>query len=212
MAIAQNNLADLLMTIGRLRDAGTPLAESVANFEKLVAGAPRSVDIQSVLGLVLALQGKWFDQAGRPVDARTALTSAVEHQRRAVQLSKNAPICRARLGEHLAELAGIHMKLGNYDDAGRLALELSKTVPNSTRAQACLDAARILARLLARVNDDARLAQGDRGRLTRTYIGHTVGLLHEAIVRDPELLDRVVTDPVFEKLHGIRGIEAILTR
>ena len=201
MAIAQNNLADLFMKIGRLPDAGTRLAESVANFEKLVAEAPQSVDIQYVLGLALALQGKWFDQVGKLVDARTALTSAVEHQRRAVELSKNAPMCRERLGEHLAELAGIHMKLGNYDDAGRLALERSKTVPNSTRAQACLDAARILARLLARVGDDARLAQGDRGRLTRTYFGHTVGLLHEAIVRDPALLDRVVTDPVFEKLR-----------
>ena len=76
---------------------------------------------------------------------RTVLTRAVEHQRAAVKLSKNGPAYRELLGGHLIDLAKIDLKLGAYDEAGRLALEVPKTVPLSKRAQACFDSARILA-------------------------------------------------------------------
>ena len=54
LAIAQNNLGQLLLKEKRLPEAGTLLAQSVSNFEKLVAAAPRTIDYQSHFGHVLA--------------------------------------------------------------------------------------------------------------------------------------------------------------
>ena len=53
LAIAQNNLGMLLLREKRLTEAGTVLAQSVANLEKVVAVAPTTIDYQSHFGFVL---------------------------------------------------------------------------------------------------------------------------------------------------------------
>ena len=98
LAIAHNNLSELLTEQKRLPDAGPHFAEAVANFEILVADIPKSMDFQHVFGIVLAGQAKWMDLTDKPADAKAALTAAVEHQRQAVQLSGNAPVCTLALG------------------------------------------------------------------------------------------------------------------
>ena len=45
----------------------------------------------------------------------------------------NGPPFRALLSEHLVELAGVDLELGDYDDAGRIGLQISNTVPLSAR-------------------------------------------------------------------------------
>ena len=118
------------------------LDRSVANFEKLVAAVPKAAELQHHFGIVLAGQGSWLDRTGKTAEAKGVLSSAVEHQRQAVELSKNAPACRLTLAEHLIELADVNRKLGAYDEAAKRALEVPRTVPASGRAQARFDAAR----------------------------------------------------------------------
>ena len=202
LAIAQNNLAQLLVELKRLPEAGPLFAQSVANFEKLVTEAPKAIDFQSHFGIVLGLQGKWLDQSGKPDEGKFALESAIDHQRQAVQLSKNGPSIRELLGGHLIELAAIDLKLGLYEQAARIALDVPKTVPSSNRAQGCFDAAQILARLVTRVGGDGKLAQAERDRLTRNYLGRTIVLLREVIDTNPKLAEQIKTDPDIKVLES----------
>ncbi len=159
----------------RLTDAGPYFARSLENFEKLVAAAPTAVEIQSHFGMVLAAQGKWLDQTGKPADAKTALAAAVEHQREAMKLGKNPASCRLALASHLTELADVNRKLGEYDEAARLALEVPKVVPLSSRAPACYDAAQVLARLVTQIEPMALKARGRRPRSQGSELPEPVG-------------------------------------
>ncbi len=133
LAIAQYNLAKFLFDARRTGEAGPFFGQSIANLEKLVSQAPKAIDFQSHFGIVLAAQGKWLESTDKISEAKIVLTSAVEHQRAAIKLSKNGPMYRELLGGHLIDLAKINLTLGAYDEAARLALDLPKTVPASKR-------------------------------------------------------------------------------
>jgi len=202
LAMAQNNLGQLLVDQKRLPEAGPLFAQSVANFEKLVAEVPKAIELQSHIGVVLGFQGKWLDLIGKTGESKITLASAIEHQRQAVQLSKNGPAYRELLGGHLLDLARIDLKLGLYDDAARIALDLPKTVPSANRAQGCLDAARILARLVSRVGGDGKLASAERDRLTRNYLGRTIVLVREVIDTNSKLAEQIKMD------SDLKGLES----
>jgi eukaryotic-like serine/threonine-protein kinase len=214
LAIAQNNLADFLspdqrpalaiapneaagppvIAPDRIPEAGPYFAQSVANLDKVVAEVPKSLEFQYVFGIVLDGQAEWLDRTGKPADARAALMAAVEHQRQAVRLSNGAPFCGLKLAEHLIHLAEIDRKLGIYEEAARLALEVPKTVPTASRPLACLDASRVLARLVAQAGADDKVPQAERDRLSRLYLTRTVVLLREAIDSNPKLAEQIKAD------------------
>ena len=211
LAIAQNNLADLLVTEKRLTDAEPLFAQSVANFEKLVAKAPKAIDFQSHFGIVLSLQGKLFAQTGKTGEGRTALESAIEHQQKAAELAKreNDPY-RQLLGAHLLDLADVNLKLNAYDRAAKVALEIPKTVPASNRAEGCLDAARVLARLVNRASTDEKLSQEERNRLTRNYLGRTAVFLREVVDTDPKLAEQIKADADIKLLKSRPEFQTIM--
>ena len=97
LAIGHNNLSELFIEQKRLPEAGPHFTEAVTNFETLVAEVPKSLDFQHAFGNVLAGEAKWMNLTNKPADARAALTAAIEHQRQAVQLSQNAPVCTLAL-------------------------------------------------------------------------------------------------------------------
>jgi tetratricopeptide (TPR) repeat protein len=185
-------------------------AQSVANFEKLVAESPRSIEYRGHFGHVLAAQGGFFEQNGKLPEARTALARATEQVRQSLKLSKDQDEIRSALGGYLVALANIDLKLGAYDEAARSALELPKTVPSPGRGQACFDAARILARLINGVGSDVKLAQDKRDSLTRTYLGRTIVLLREAIDTDPKLAERFQTDSDIQFLKSHPEFQTIM--
>jgi serine/threonine protein kinase len=209
-AIAQHNLGDLYLKQKRLTEAERLLTSAVGNFEKLATEVPTSIDFQSNFGVALATQAKWLDTTGQSVEAKRVLASAIDHQRTAMRLSKNGYAYRALLGEHLIELAKVDLKLGAYDDAAKLALDLPRTVPGSNRAEACCDSARILARLVTLASNDAKLPQADRDRLTRTYLGRTVVLLREAIDANPTLAAGIKDDPDIKQLESQSDFKTIM--
>jgi serine/threonine protein kinase/tetratricopeptide (TPR) repeat protein len=194
LAIAQNDLAEFLVEHKRLSEAEPEFTRALANFDKLIAHAPSAIDLQSHFGIVLGLFGKCLDLSGKLNESKTALEQALDHQRQAVRLSKNGPMYRELLGDHMLKLSQIELKLGLYDEAARQVLDVPKTVPTSGRAQACFDAARVLARLVTQVGGDIKLGQADRDRLGRNYLGCTIMLLREAIDTDPKLAEQIVTD------------------
>ena len=210
LAIAHNNLSELLIERGRVAEAGPHFTEAIANLGRLVAEAPRSMDYQHVLGIALAGQAKWLYRTNKPADARAALSAAVEHGRQAVLLSRNAPVCSLALADYLVDLSEVNRKLGAYDDAGRAALDIPSTVPSSRRAQACFDAARLLAKLITRVGDDAKLAEAERDRLTREYLGRTIVLLREAIDTSPTLAVQIKSDPDIKLLESRPEFKTIM--
>ncbi len=202
LAIAQNNLASLLIELKRVPEAGPCFDESLANFEKLVVAAPKSAELRSQLGTVLAEQGKWLDQSGKPVAAKAALTAAVEHQRQAIRLGKNAPGYRLALAGQYSALADVNRKMNSYDEAARLALEVPKTAPPSHRDSACYEAAQILARLINQLVGDDKIPQAERDRLIRKHLSRTVVLLREAIDSGPDLAAQIKADPDIKALES----------
>ena len=116
----------------RLPEAGPHFTEAVTNFETLVAEVPKSLDFQHAFGNVLAGEAKWMNLTNKPADARAALTAAVEHQRQAVQLSQNAPVCTLALAQYLTDLADTNRNL-SYDNAAKMALEVPEVVPAASR-------------------------------------------------------------------------------
>ena len=210
LAIAEYNLADLLVSRSRLPEAGGFFDRSVANFEKVVAAAPKVAEIRHHFGIIRAGQAKWFDLSGKTAEAKSALLSAVDQQREAVALSKNAPICRIALADHLVDLSDINRKLGGYEEAARLALEVPKTVPSANRAQACLDAARALARLVTQIGADRKLPEKERDYLTRSCLTRTVVLLRDAIDGNPKLSEMIKEDSDIKVLESRPEFQAIL--
>jgi tetratricopeptide (TPR) repeat protein len=230
LAVAQNNLADFLspdrrpalaiaatenaappmIAQERMPEAGPYFAQAVANLEKVVAAVPRSMEFQYVFGIVLDGQAEWLDRIGKLADARAALLAAVEHQRQAVGLSNNAPVCGLKLAEHLIHLAEVNRKLGAYEEAARLALEVPMTVPANSRPQACLDTARVLARVVAQLGADDKIHQAERERLTRTYLTRMVVLLREASDAGPKLAEEIRTDPNIQALKSRPEFQMIM--
>ncbi len=94
-SIAQNNLAEILVTEKRPVEAESVYAQAVTGFEKLVTNAPKAIDFQSHFGIVLWQQGKFLAQSGKLSEGKTSLESAIDHQRQAVKLARSAPMLTA---------------------------------------------------------------------------------------------------------------------
>ena len=114
------------------------------------------------------------------------------------------------MAEHLVDLADANRKLGAYDDAARLALEVPKTVPLARRPEACYNAARALARLVGQAGSDDKLPQAERERLTRIYLTRTVVLLREAIDSNPKLADQIKADRDIKALEKRPQFQTIM--
>jgi hypothetical protein len=100
----------------------------------------------------------------------------------------------------LLELAQVDVELGYHDEAGAIANELPATVPSSQRPQACIDAARILARLIDKVGGEANRPQSERDRLTHSDCGRLALFLREAIDADPTLAESIKSDADIKKI------------
>jgi serine/threonine protein kinase len=202
LAIARNNLGELLVKLNRLDDAGKLFEQSVADFESLVADSPRSTDIQNQLGMILAHVGDLLDRLGKPAPARGFLERAVTHGRQAVVLGKNRQDTRSELASHLIQLATIELKLGAYSDAAASALEIPRASPASEHSEGCLTAARILARVSAQSSSDATLTRNQRDELGDEYLPRAIVLLREAIDAKPELGERIKNEKEFNEIRS----------
>jgi tetratricopeptide (TPR) repeat protein len=191
-----------MIDLKRFPEAAPFIARAEAGIERLVADAPKSVDYRSHLGFLLERKGKLLAETGKLPEAKTTLQRAVAQQTRAVELGKNRVDTRALLGKHLLALADISLNLGAYPDAADNALKVPQAVPEADRGQACFDAAKILARLVIQAGADEKLAQADRDRLTRQYIGRTVVLLREAIDTNPNFANQIKGNPEFKALES----------
>jgi tetratricopeptide (TPR) repeat protein len=199
LAIAQNNLAEILDVQSDLEAAIKLFGESIGALERLAAEVPTAIDTQSYLGYVAEQQGKLLAKTNRPAEAKLALDKAVSHQKQAVNLSGGrAPAYREMLAGHLRLLADTCLVLGAYDDAMRAVVDLPKYVPQ--QGQGYFDAAKILARCVNQVENDDNLTPARRDEISRKYLGRTVVMLREALDSDPKLSESMKADP------GLKGL------
>ena len=210
VAIAQNNLGDNLLKLHRLEDAAPFFAQSAALLEKLVAEAPNDIDLHSHVGIVLEGQGSLLFETGKLAEARSATENAVAHQRQALRLSKNRDNIRTLLGGHLIELAKIDLALGASKAAAASATRTAQDRPPSDRGQACVDAARILAQVVAQVEGDTKLTVNERSQATRNYLGRTIVLVSEAIDGSPKRSAEIKEDPHLKALQSRPEFRSIM--
>ncbi len=83
-------------------------------------------------------------------------------------------------------------------------------MPSSGRAQACFDAARALARLVAQVGGDLKVPQAERDHLTRVYLTRTVVLLRDAVDANPKLSGPIKADRDIKVLESRPDFQAIM--
>ena len=194
LAIAQNNLAEVLEAAGRAEEAGQVFAKSIAGLDRLASENPKAVDTQNYLGYVCEQQAKLLAKIGQPEKARPSIEAAVAHQRQAVKLTDGrVGAYRLMLAGHLGVLANICLKLRAYDDAIRAAIDLAKAAPASE--QGSLDAAKLLAGCVAVANADRQLDRPRREEIGRKCSGRIAILLREAIDSNPKLGERIKSDP-----------------
>ncbi len=80
LAIAQNNLGELMVKLKRFDDAGVLYEKSVADFETLIAESPGSTDYQSQIGIVLANEGSRLEQVDKAGQARSSSRTSGQAQ------------------------------------------------------------------------------------------------------------------------------------
>jgi tetratricopeptide (TPR) repeat protein len=194
LARTRVNLADCLFREKRAKDAEPIFDQAEASFERLVVAAPQSIVYHSELGFVQARKADLLKETGRLSDAAAVLAKAVGNQQRAVQLNESLTETRKRLRAHILALADVDLERGAYKEAAENALRIPRVVPNAERGEACLDAARVFARLVERVGGDPKLVPADQERRIRPYLRHSIALLHEAIDSDPKLAPRIKDD------------------
>jgi hypothetical protein len=93
-------------------------------------------------------------------------------------------------------------KLGVFQEAAASGLELPKIVSAPERSQACLDAARILAQVVAQVEAITKLPETERSRLARQYLGRTIVLVTEARDGSPKRSEEIKQDPHLKALES----------
>ena len=144
LAIAQNNLAEVLVVKGQDDEANRLFTRSIAGLDALASEMPKAADTRNYLGYVHEQLGKLLVKAGQPEKARESLKQAVAHQRQAVALTDGkVRAYQIMLVGHLAALAEVSLGLRDYDSTVASVIEMPKAAPGS--GNACLDAARILA-------------------------------------------------------------------
>ena len=87
LAIAQNNLAEVLVAAGRVEEAGSLFAKSITGLDRLAREFTKAVDTQNYLGYVYEQQAQLLAKIGQLPKARQSIEAAVEHQRQAVKLT-----------------------------------------------------------------------------------------------------------------------------
>ena len=210
LAVAQNNLAEVLDGAGRTEDAKQLFARSIAGLDALAAEMPRASDTQNYLGYVCEQQGKLLAKIGQPEQAKSALEQAVAHQRQAVKLTDgNVRVFRTLLAGHLAALAEVCLTLRDYDGVVGNVIEMPRAAPGS--GNACFDAARILARCMSQIADDAKLDTTRRENLNRNCLGRIVVLLREALDINPKLAARITAEPSFSAILSRPELKSLLS-
>ena len=199
LAIAQNNLAEVLENTGRSTEAGEHFVRAIDGFESLARDMPKAPDTRNYLGYVYEQQGKLLAKTNQAEKAKLALEQAVKHQRQAIKLTDGkVETYRRMLAGHLSALAEVCLKIRSYDEAYRASLEIPKGDPGS--GEAMFDAARLLARCMLQASGDAKLDKTVREDLDRKCMGRIVVLLRDTIDIDPKLLERIKAD---SSLSGI---------
>ena len=209
LAIAQNNLAEVLEAAGRAEEAGQTFARSRAGLDLLASENSKAVDTQNYLGYVCEQQAKLLAKIGQPGKARQSIESAVAHQRQAVKLTDGkVPAYRLMLAGHFDVLASTCLKLHAYEDAIRAAIEIPKAAPTAERSY--LDAAKLLARCVAAANDDRQLDRVRREEIGRKCSGRIAILLREAIDSNPKLGERIKSDPELSPILAKPEFQSLL--
>jgi tetratricopeptide (TPR) repeat protein len=210
LAIAQNNLAEVLEGQNKVKDAEMLFTESLSGLERLGTEVPTAIDTQNYLGYVAEQQGKLLAKTHRPEEAKLAFEKAVTHQKRAVSLSDGrSTSCREMLAGHLRLLAEVCSVLGAYDDAVRAAVDLPKYAPQ--QGQGFLDAARILARCVSQAQSDRNLTPARRDEIAQRCLGRTIVMLREAIDANAKLAEPMKTDPIFKELRERPEFQSMLS-
>jgi len=206
LAVARITLAEALRARGAADEAAPLFAQAVEGMKGLAARTPASPDRHFYLGYMLAKQAA---AAPRPEDARAALQEAVAHDRRAVELTSGRnPTYRELLVEAMTALADADLKLADYDDARKVAMEIPRE--SAAPGPGCVAAARLLARLAAQARGDEALEAPRRDALERQGLSGAVLLLREALDADPKLDADVKADPAFKDLLARAEFQLLL--
>ena len=198
LAIAQNNLAEVLVAAGRAKKPAhysrNPSPGSIIS----PASSRRPWIPRTILATSTnSKRSSWPRSASFP--GRQSIEAAVEHQRQAVKLTDGkVEAYRMMLAGHLGLLSKTCLKLQAYDDAIRAAIEVSKAGPAS--GEGFVKSARLLARCVAATNQDRQLAASRREEIGRKCSGRIAILIREAIDANPKLGETIKSDP---ELSGV---------
>jgi tetratricopeptide (TPR) repeat protein/tRNA A-37 threonylcarbamoyl transferase component Bud32 len=147
--------SQLLAKRGEFGEAEKIAIQATELGQRLVQQAPHDSDAECALALAFQSLGNTLPDPRFRAQARHALLQAVEHGRRAVELSPSAHAPRFVLAESCAALARLLLAVGDVSEASRLAEELVKLLPD--QPDQTLEGVHLLAQCIP-------LASGIKGR------------------------------------------------
>jgi tetratricopeptide (TPR) repeat protein len=205
--LAQEAEAKALTNIGAV-ERNTPdlLPDALATYQQvlkiyqgLAAKRAADADIQEGLARTYMNLGLVNDASKKPDDALVAYRSAMEHQRRAVELAPRAPSHRQRLLKQGVELAALHREHGRTLEALEISLEQKQFAADN--AEQLFEAARSLSLTAEAIGAaDAKLPADKKAERTRA-VNAAIDALRDAIAAGLKDVPQQLANPDLRSLH-----------
>ena len=211
VARAFNNIAMVeRSTPDRLPNALATYQQVLKIYQGLTDKRPASAKFQEGLARTYLNLGEVDDHLKKPDEAVAAYRSAMEHQRRAVELEPQDVGFRERLLAQCGELAAIHRRFSRPSDALAIGLEQKQLAAGN--AQALFEAGRSLALTAAAIGTpDAKLPDDKQAERTRAASA-AVEAIRDAIAAGLKDVPQRLSDPDLRHAGKRSGVSAICVR
>src|SRR5262249_2901475 len=133
------------------------------------------------------------------VEARQLAEQAIAHQRIVLESNPLEPVCRQFLANHYRTLTETLVRLGEHEEAVKIATEAPQLYPAS--AEECRRAAEFLARCVPLAAKDAKVPEDKRKALAEQYAVRAVEFLRSAVQKGYKNVGQLKKDPDLETLR-----------
>jgi hypothetical protein len=174
---------------------------------------PNVPDYSNLMGVVLNSMAGGLRKQGRRDEALPVREQSIQFYRRAARQSPKANTYRRNLAERLYEFAEVLVADQDHERAYAIVTEL--VAVDGQGPKHTLDAARLIARCAALVEEDDKLSAADRESFAKTYRDESIALLRRAqrdglatrqeIESVPELLALVKRNGYDDLLTTLQG-------
>jgi tetratricopeptide (TPR) repeat protein len=200
LAVTRLNLA-LLLESRKAMEAKQLYQQALDEQDYLLNRFPDVPEYRLALGRTLYLLSGLLFKQSELAAARRLLEQAIPHHRATLDLNRRNQAGRDYLRDDYGVLTVVLVRLGEHEEAAKIAQELPRVVPD--QATEYLRAVAFLAKCVELATKDERLAPADRRLGAERHGGKAAAILFQGIqagyIRDPAVLDQADFRPLMDR-------------